>query len=161
MEAFGYKEQTQFEITFEHGEKTHCIALEPPEKHSPHQPWSLLRSLDLADLTHVEYHLAPEIFVSDGWVGSVVGDWVKARDNIGGIHHLAYQVDDVEKIMREWRDKGYAEFLSDKPLECPGLTQVFTKPSIITGVIYEFIRRDSFGFCQENVGKLMESTKGQ
>ena len=62
--------------------------------------------------------------------------------------------------MDEWRAKGYAEFTSDKPLTCPGLTQVFTKPSLLTGVIYELIERGEHGFCRENVKNLMESTKG-
>ncbi|MGP2420409.1 hypothetical protein, partial [Listeria monocytogenes] len=62
--------------------------------------------------------------------------------------------------MKEWRDKGYAEFSTDKPLTCPGLTQVFTKPSSLTGVIYEFIEREGHGFCSENVKQLMESTRG-
>lgn len=106
-----------------------------------------------------QYHIPPEIFVSDGTPDSIVGKWVERRDGVGGIHHLAYQVDSVQKTMDEWKSKGYAEFSSDKPLTCPGLTQVFTKPSELTGVIYEFIERGAQGFCQANVKDLMESTK--
>ncbi len=64
--------------------------------------------------------------------------------------------------MKEWREKGYAEFTTEKPLTCEGLTQCFTKPSQLTGVIYEFIERKEGGdgFCQGNVRSLMESTKG-
>ena len=61
--------------------------------------------------------------------------------------------------MEEWKKKGYAEFYSDKPLSCPGLVQVFTKPSELTGVIYELITREGEGFCKDNVKALMESTK--
>jgi len=104
--------------------------------------------------------MAPEIFVSDGDPNSIVGQWVDRRDGVGGIHHLAYQVESVEDKMNEWRDKGYAEFTSEKPLTCPGLIQVFTKPSLLTGVIYEFIERGEHGFCQDNVRSLMESTRG-
>jgi 4-hydroxyphenylpyruvate dioxygenase-like putative hemolysin len=107
-----------------------------------------------------EYHMSPEIFVSDGTPDSIVGQWVAARGGIGGVHHMAYQVESVEKTMEEWRMKGYAEFTSEKPLTCPGLTQVFSLPSILTGVIYEFIERGAQGFCKENVKSLMESTKG-
>jgi 4-hydroxyphenylpyruvate dioxygenase-like putative hemolysin len=106
-----------------------------------------------------QFHLPPEIFVSDGTADSIVGKWVERRDGVGGIHHIAYQVDSVLKTMEEWKLKGYAEFSSSAPLTCPGLTQVFTKPSELTGVIYEFIERGSFGFCKENVQNLMESTK--
>src|SRR5205807_229039 len=73
--------------------------------------------------------------------------------------HLAYQVDSVQSKMNEWKTKGYAEFTTETPLTCPGLTQVFTKPSNLTGVIYEFIERGKHGFCKDNVRDLMISTK--
>ena len=171
MDALGYKVQTTFNLEFADGTTTECIALEPPEKpvddphttHGQRIPWSFDQSFttnanDFCNLT-VHYHLAPEIFVSDGPPDSIVGKWVAARNNIGGIHHIAYQVESVENTMKEWKEKGYAEFASDKPLTCPGLTQVFTKPSELTGVIYEFIERGEHGFCAENVKSLMESTK--
>ena len=63
-------------------------------------------------------------------------------------------------VMEEWKEKGYAEFYSKEPITCkdPDLTQVFTKPSELTGVIYEFINRQGAGFCKDSVKKLMEST---
>ena len=107
------------------------------------------------------YHSPPEIFVSDGPPGSIVGDWVDERGGVGGIHHMAYQVDDVKGVMDEWKEKGYAEFYSEEPITCkdPDLTQVFTKPSELTGVIYEFINREGAGFCEDSVKQLMESTR--
>jgi 4-hydroxyphenylpyruvate dioxygenase-like putative hemolysin len=84
---------------------------------------------------------------------------VAARGGIGGIHHLAYQVDSVEQTMRKWQAKGFAEFSTDDVLRCPDLVQVFTKPSQLTGVIYEFIERGKHGFCADNVKNLMNSTK--
>lgn len=162
--AFGYHVQTEFDIEFDDGTCARCYALEPPEKPKfdsaklPGLPWQQLAIGP--DGVEVAYHLAPEIFVSDGDPGSIVGEWVAKRDGIGGIHHLAYQVPSVEAKMREWQAKGYAEFTSDKPLTCPGLTQVFTKPSELTGVIYEFIERGEHGFCRDNVQALMESTRG-
>ena len=128
-----YEIETEFKIDFDDGTNADCL---------------VLQSKDL-----------PELFISDGKVGSIVGDWVKEKG--GGVHHLAYQVDDVEKTMNEWKDKGYVEFLTEKPLVCedPKLTQVFTKPLELTGVIYELIERDTQGFCEKNTKKLMESTK--
>lgn len=152
VEAFGYHIQQEFTIDFGKGQTAQCIALEPPEKLKPFIPWIIPQDF-------IQYHLPPEIFVSDGSQGSIVGNWVANRGGIGGIHHIAYQVDDVVAIMNEWKTKGYAEFSSEEPMVCPGLTQVFTKPSDLTGVIYEFIKRDEFGFCAENVKQLMESTK--
>jgi 4-hydroxyphenylpyruvate dioxygenase-like putative hemolysin len=103
--------------------------------------------------------MAPEIFISDGDPDSIVGRWVAARDGVGGIHHLAYQVESVETTMRCWQAEGYAEFTTSDPLKCPDLTQVFTRPSALTGVIYELIERGKHGFCKENVKDLMASTK--
>lgn len=176
IEAFGYKVQTEFEPTFADGtsQGVKCIALEPPEKteenghappfrfwttpeirvHDPKEGWC-----DYFFDKELCYHMAPEVFISDGPPESIVGKWVAERDGIGGVHHFAYQVEDVQAVMDEWKEKGYAEFLSDKPLTCPGLTQVFTKPSELCGVIFEFITRDKHGFCAENVGALMESTE--
>lgn len=168
IDSLGYKIQQEFTINFDDGTIAQCIALEPPEKQNKDQfdvPWKthsvVYKETDNAmrELLQ-EYHLPPEIFVSDGQPGSIVGDWVEARGGIGGIHHIAYQVDSVAETMKEWKSKGYAEFSSDEPLKCPGLTQVFTKPSALTGVIYEFIERGEFGFCASNVKQLMESTKG-
>lgn len=156
IKAFGYKFQAEFEIFFneEKTDKALCIALEPPEKTISDMPWVIELGIDQ------KYHMAPEVFVSQGTPGSIVGNWVAKRDGVGGIHHLAYQVASVEKQMQDWQEKGYAEFSTSKPLTCPGLTQVFTKPSMLTGVIYEFIEREGHGFCKENVKQLMESTRG-
>jgi len=167
MEAFGYKLQTEFDIVFPDGSTTKCIALEPPEKLDKSVPWTVGEAVYLPDpegpdgLQSVvqEYHLPPEIFVSDGSPDSIVGRWVAHRDGVGGIHHMAYLVNSVEEKMNEWKEKGYAEFSSVEPMKCPGLTQVFTRPSALTGVIYEFIERGEHGFCKDNVQALMESTK--
>lgn len=159
--ALGYSVQTEFDIDFPDGSMAKCFALEPPEK-TEYSFWSVegpcrdIRMVQMASLP--EYHTPPEIFVSDGTPDSVVGQWVAKRDGIGGIHHLAYQVDSVQAKMDEWREKGFAEFTTENPLVCPGLVQVFTKPSALTGVIYEFIERGQHGFCKDNVRQLMMST---
>jgi catechol 2,3-dioxygenase-like lactoylglutathione lyase family enzyme len=147
--ALGYKFQTQFTIDFGDGETAECIALEPSEKTGANLPW-----------THfvpggAEYHLPPEIFISDGTPNSIVGKWVESRGGIGGLHHIALQVTSVEDKMKEWIEKGYAEFASEAPFRCPGLTQVFTKPSLLCGVVFEFIERQEVGFCKDNVKNLM------
>lgn len=187
-EALGYIEQTVFDLKFDDGTTCECTALEPPEKpqENPEKrktieeqnkimglsfstanqsiPWTFSAQIHScgwgypSEKWSVPYHLAPEIFVSEGQPGSIVEQWVNERNGIGGIHHLAYQVESVKDTMKEWKEKGYAEFLSEEPLTCPGLTQVFTKPSELTGVIYEFINRGKHGFCTDNVKSLMEST---
>ncbi|GAB5559534.1 MAG: hypothetical protein SynsKO_11810 [Synoicihabitans sp.] len=158
--CFGYRIAEDlpdgFQIEFEDGTKAQCLVLLPPEKLGDDTPWAHLTPTGEGE---VSYHLAPEIFVSEGSPGSIVEKWVQARDGIGGIHHLAYQVESVAAKMKEWQEKGYAEFTTPEPLTCPGLVQVFSKPSELTGVIYEFIEREKHGFCQENVKDLMNSTK--
>jgi catechol 2,3-dioxygenase-like lactoylglutathione lyase family enzyme len=168
--AFKYRLGTEFQIEFDDGSKADCLALVPPETRHPETdnwtykklfPSHLAGPADPLYMVDCELHAPPEIFVSDGSEGSIVGDWVAERGNVGGIHHIAYQVEDVEATMREWEEKGYAEFYSENPISCkdPDLTQVFTKPSELTGVIYEFISREGEGFCRDSVKKLMESTK--
>ena len=170
-EAFGYTLGTEFQIEFDDGSKADCVALVPPENRpNDTEQWThnaLLyaapryRADDRNSTIHAEFHAPPEIFISDGSEGSIVGDWVAERAGIGGVHHMAYQVDDVEAVMAEWKEKGYAEFYTEAPITCedPNLTQVFTKPSELTGVIYEFINREGAGFCKDSVKQLMESTK--
>ena len=170
--AFGYEISIKFQIEFDDRSKADCLALTPPEdRHNSPSSWThhaLLynppqhREQNRDNSTiHAEFHAPPEIFISDGSEGSIVGDWVAERGGVGGIHHMAYQVEDVEETMKEWVKNGYAEFYSDKPTTCkdPNLTQVFTKPSELTGVIYEFINREGAGFCEDSVKELMESTK--
>jgi 4-hydroxyphenylpyruvate dioxygenase-like putative hemolysin len=158
-DAFGYTLQAEFEIYFneEKTDKALCLALEPPEKLTNKMPWTTAVPIALGD--YADYHLAPEIFISEGTEGSIVGNWVKSRAGVGGIHHLAYMVDDVEAKMKEWTEKGWGDFTSAKPMTCPGLTQVFSKQNM-TGVIFEFIKRDGAGFCKDNVRDLMRSTLG-
>jgi len=139
------------------GVTAQCIALEPLEKVDKWL-WKIHESRDIDGIrpSECEYHMAPEIFVSDGEPDSIVGKWVYRHGN--GIHHIAYQVNSVEKTVELWKSKGWAEFSSDV-IRCPGITQVFTKPSELTGVIFEFIERGDHGFCKESVKQLMESTK--
>ena len=149
---FGYQVQTVFEITLMDGSKAKCSALEPPER-------AKLTGLT-PDFFNGPYHLAPEIFVSDGPEGSLIAEWVKLWGRgTGAVHHMAYMVDSVLETMTLWKVKGF-EFTTDEPLECDDLVQVFTQPNPITGIIYEFIeRKGQHGFCQDNVADLMNSTR--
>lgn len=165
IDALGYRLPADlpdgFLIPFDDGSRAECLVLEPAEKSQGGLPWIVPHLPDAAALGEpVEYHLAPEIFISDGTPGSIVGEWVAARGGVGGLHHIAFQVADVEAVMRHWQVRGYAEFTTADPIRCPGLTQVFTKPSALTGVIFEFIERGQHGFCRDNVKDLMQSTRG-
>ena len=169
-EAFGYTLGTEFQIEFDDESKAECLALVPSERR-PHLTENWINTAthcyeNIEEWTDeggceedITLHAPPEIFVSDGPPGSIVGDWVADRNGVGGVDHIAYQVSDVAGTMKKWNDAGYAEFLSDKPLTCPGLEQVFTKPSELTGVIYELISREGKGFCEDNVKDLMLSTQ--
>ena len=162
IDVFGYSIQTEFEPIFPDGtsQGVKCIALEPPEKFKGEKlhEFSWMHTYECPGFKQ-EFHLAPEIFVSDGPPTSIVGKWVAERGGIGSIHHCAYQVNDVQKAMNEWKDKGYAEFASEEPFKCENLIQIFSKPSLVTGIIFELIQRDKYGFCAESVAKLMESSR--
>ena len=105
-----------------------------------------------------EYHVPPEIFISEGTPGSIVDDWINEKGGIAAIHHIAYQVDDVAAKMKEWQEKGFAEFTTSEPIVANGLVQCFTKEHPLTGTVYEFISRTTKGFNIDNVRDLMEST---
>ena len=158
VNVFGYRIVDAFD-PFEDG-KTNCIVLVPPEKLT-HGPVAWMLHVDAPDFdSNAEYHLPPEIFISDGPPGTIVGDWVAERRGIGGVHHMAYQVDSVEEMMLEAKEKGWFGFSSAEPMRCPGLIQVFTKPlAFAGGMVLEFIEREGNGVCRANVRRLMESTK--
>jgi catechol 2,3-dioxygenase-like lactoylglutathione lyase family enzyme len=153
-----------FTIKFDDNTKANCLILEPPEKsrNFSNYPWAIYNQ----DYDS-EYHIPPDIFISDpiGDNGelnkdSIIGKWVEAHKGKGYIHHMAYLTDDVPAKMKEWQLKGYAEFTTDTPIICPGeLTQVFSRPSDLTGIVYELIERQTKSFCQKSVAKLMISTK--
>ena len=155
-EALGYRVQQEFPICFNEAKTdiAMCTALEPPEKIEQLVPWT-----HMVPGLGQEYHIPPEIFVSDGTPGSIVDEWVNSHGP--GIHHIAIQVDSVQETIDEWTRNGWAKFSTEEPLRCEGLAQVFSKPSQLCGVIFEFIERDRFGFCKENVKTLMESTRDE
>ena len=135
--TLSYSIATEFEIKFDNGSTADCLVLQPKLKENP------------------------EIFISDGTEYSIVGEWVKER-NGGGVHHLAYQVNNIQEIVNEWKKNG-VEFLTDNVIDCPedNMKQIFSKPVKELGnVIIELIEREDKGFCQNSVKDLMNSTKG-
>ncbi len=90
-EAFGYKIGTEFQIEFDDGSKADCLALVPPETRHPDTTLWTYHALQSAPYGTIkpEYHAPPEMFISDGSEGYIVGDWVGERENGGGIHHMA------------------------------------------------------------------------
>ena len=124
-EAFNYKIQEEFEILFDDESKALCYALEPKELRHSQSIRPMIVNSGFGPLSY-EYHSQPEIFVSEGSFGSIVDKWVLKYGN--GIHHLAYQVEDVEAKMNEWIEKGLAEFTTSKPISNSNdLVQCFTK----------------------------------
>ena len=159
IDALGYRRQDEFEIYF-NDEKTDvamCVALEPGEKTL--YPVSAIPWWWFHSPAGAEYHLAPEIFLTSSLPGGIVDNWVQSRAGVGGVHHLAYQVDDVEKTMAEWTRKGWASFTTATPVKCDGMEQVFSQPNA-TGVIFELIKRVDRGFCKASVRQLILSSKG-
>lgn len=138
--VLGYRVQEEFNLKFDDGTEADCIALEPlPEKASS---------------------LNPELFVSDGREGSIVGNWIAERGGIGGIHHIAFSVSDIDKVIAKWKARG-VEFSSVEPIRCPDedMVQIFTKPiACLGGIVFELIQRGERGFCKSSVKKLMESS---
>ena len=137
--VMGYRLQEEFSIPFDDGFRADCIALEP-------------------SFLGLSYGL-PEFFVSDGLHG-IVGDWVKDRKGIGGIHHIAFRVSHIDEAIADWKTKG-VEFSSAEPIRCPEeeMVQIFSKPiDALGGIVFELIQRGERGFCKSSVKKLMESS---
>jgi len=153
---FGYKISNDFTVDFPDKTYANCYVLSPQENLDKRLPF-LYPINNIYGHKVVNYHMAPEIFLSQGSKGSIVEKWV--NENKTKLHHLAFQVNNVKCIMNDLKKQGLIEFTSNEPLKCQGLTQIFTKPCPFTGLIYEFIEREKEGFCVENVKDLMESTK--
>jgi catechol 2,3-dioxygenase-like lactoylglutathione lyase family enzyme len=155
VEALGYRIEDEFQIDFDDGSCAQCYALTPAERKDMESGFFSAWSLSTPD---GDYHMSPEIFVSEGTNNSIVREWVDKRNGIGGIHHIAYQVDDVGETMNEWATNGWATFTTDEPIVADGLSQCFTNEHPLTGVIYEFISRTKKGFNIDSVRDLMKST---
>jgi catechol 2,3-dioxygenase-like lactoylglutathione lyase family enzyme len=160
MKVFNYKHGADFEINFDDGSSAQCIALTPPEK--AHESVHFSMSFPAVGPLVTEYHIAPEIFVSQGTKGSIVERWVKNTPlGKGGIHHLAYSVHNIESRVKQFRNQGI-EFLSENIIDCPedDMRQIFTKPQLLLGgIVIELIERGDRGFCQNSVKELMQSTE--
>lgn len=158
---FGYNLSEEFDIDFNDGSSARCCAMSPPEKGNNRCPWVLKGGRSTRPPSpNTIFHLPPEIFISDGDSGSIVGKWVKERGGVGGIHHMAYQVDDISGLVSSWKDSGI-KFLSEEIINCPedDIRQIFTEPLQVSGgVIIELIERGAKGFCTKSVKTLMEST---
>ena len=155
IEAMGYRLADEFEINFDDGSCAQCYALTPPERASDDESFNKWTE----ENENGEYHMPPELFISEGSPGSIVDEWVKTSKS-GGVHHIAYQVEDVAATMKRWRDNKWATFTTEEPIEADGLVQCFTNEHPLTGLIYEFIYRTKKGFNIDNVKDLMASTMG-
>mgnify|MGYP001591950350 CR=1 FL=1 len=156
---FDYRLATEFEIDFEENGKVECLVLKPTQAfcEGTQRFFEGIPSV-WTGMYGAVYQKSPEIFISDSQdPNTPVGKWVKERGGIGGVHHLAYSVEDIELQKKEMESRGI-EF-SSEIIDCPedGLRQVFTKPlEVLGGVIVELIERSKEGFCKNSVKKLME-----
>ena len=166
QEALGYRFADEFPIVLdeEKNDIATCTILEPSNRIRGDLPWTKMFPLypNAIEIMQQEYVLAPELFISEGSPGSLVHDWASKR-NGGGLHHIALQVSEnssVKEEMKKWLDNGWVEdFTTSEPIVCAELVQVFTRPSSITGIIFELIERKEAGFCRSSVRELMLSTK--
>lgn len=160
LKALGWKEQERFRIPLSDGSMADSIALVPQGTVDGWGSILTAESIEVADgRKQCEYHLPAEIFVTDQHEPGLIDNWVDETG--GGIHHIAFEVEDVAAAMEEWKARGF-EFTTDEPIICPedDLEQVFTKPiKDGGGLIFEFIKRGSKGFCLDSIKRLMESTK--
>ncbi|MHA1406206.1 MAG: VOC family protein [Candidatus Heimdallarchaeaceae archaeon] len=108
------------------------------------------------------HETSPVIVVSEGLSeDSIVEKYVKKYGS--RIHHLAYSVTDIEKVVIIQRKRG-VQFTTDSIIgsQEEGIKQIFTKPTKSVNHIIEYIQRfgdfDGF-FTPSNIGLLMKSTE--
>ena len=77
-------------------------------------------------------------------------------ENFGaGVHHVAFQVNDLGQAIQSMQSKG-VEFSTPR-LDSDGLSQIFLNRDRSTGLMIEFIERRNFeGFRDENVQRLFD-----
>jgi 4-hydroxyphenylpyruvate dioxygenase-like putative hemolysin len=104
----------------------------------------------------------PVIVVSEGITeDSIVEKYVRKFG--GRIHHLAYLVKDIEKVVKIQKERG-VKFTTENIIgsEEEGIKQIFTLPTDTGNHIIEYIQRfgdfDGF-FTPSNIGALMKSTE--
>ncbi len=154
VNLFGYERVDEFQPDFPDGtsQSTRCTVLSPKGLLASGAP-------RIIEQNGVTYQTMPDLFISSSTdPNSIVAKYVANRKNIGGPHHAAYCVDSVEETMVEFKKYGF-EFLTETPLRCEELTQSFTRPSDLVGIIFEFIERRQASFCRKSVGLLMNSTE--
>ena len=63
------------------------------------------------------------------------------RDGKGGLHHIAFEVEDVESVRTEYEEKGL-KMLEEKAVEgAGGITVNFLRPRFGLGVLVEFVQQ--------------------
>ncbi len=104
----------------------------------------------------------PVIVVSEGLTeDSVVEKYCKKYG--GRVHHLAYEVTNIEKVVEIQKGRGI-NFTTEDIIGSKeeGIKQIFTMPTETTNHIIEYVQRfggfDGF-FTPSNVGDLMKSTE--
>ena len=154
VNLFGYEIVDEFEPEFPDGttQDTICTVLSPKGLNNSKEP-------RIIEQNGITYQTMPDIFISSSSdPNSVVAKYVANRDSIGAPHHFAFSTDSVTDTMKKFHAANM-EFLTDSPMICEELTQVFTRPSDLVNIIFEFIERRQASFCRSSVGRLMDSTK--
>jgi len=130
----------------------------------PYQEFKTFKVISMNAITSsIKLHdTLPVIVVSEGLTeDSVVEKYVEKYG--GRIHHLAYLVNDIDKVVEIQRKRG-VKFTSNHIIgsEEEGIKQIFTLPTETANHIIEYIQRfgdfDGF-FTPSNIGSLMKSTE--
>jgi len=105
--------------------------------------------LDLLGLTESRRYYVPEyeaecLFTSGpaGVIEFIIprgGKLAKFNKGMGGLHHLALEVADLEQTAAEMRVKGY-ELLEREPVDAGPIWINFLPPAVTRGIIVEFVQ---------------------
>lgn len=64
------------------------------------------------------------------------------RDGKGGLHHIAFEVDDVEAARKEFDEKGLEMLETEAVKGAGGIRVNFVRPRHSNGVLVEFVERE-------------------
>lgn len=67
------------------------------------------------------------------------GVLAKFNNGCGGIHHICYEVDDIEAVCKEFREKGYQLLEGECPISDRTMKINFVRPKSSLGILVEFM----------------------
>jgi methylmalonyl-CoA/ethylmalonyl-CoA epimerase len=124
--------------------KINHIAIAVPDVNAALAFWQDALGLTVDHIEDVPSQQATVVFIPVGdseveLVKPTSGDTGVARfiaERGGGMHHLCFEVDNIEEMLAQLKEKGI-RLINESPLELPGRKMAFIHPKSTGGVLVE------------------------